>query len=97
RTCSSTNSDHGAWGRPTIMDTELSVCRHTIGHVRCGATEVSVGRQQPAAGTHRGPSKPTITRKIKGPERWEPVPPSESSWRHIASQGVPSASDHAEI
>jgi len=71
------------------MDMEPSVCApHDSGQVRCGATEASAGASSTGGrrSRRRAEQSPRSTPKIKA-GTWEPVPP-ESSWRHIASQGV---------
>src|SRR5215470_14117033 len=85
RTCSSINGDLGTSANHDHGYGTVSVRPHDRS-CSLRATEASVGRHQPAAGTHGEPSKPSIT-EIKGRNvGTDPTP--ESSWRHIASQGL---------
>jgi len=88
RTCSSTNSDHGAWVGPTIMDTELSVCGSMIGACSLRSCR-SVGRASP--NRQQAPAKGRASLRLHGRPRPECGNRSrpESSWRHIASQRSP--------
>jgi len=68
---------------------------HDREHVRCGATEASVGASPPTADTRGGLSKSAITRKAKA-GTWETGPPRVFMASHCEPR-VPRGSDHAEI